>query len=169
MEALGPLVGENLGVKRVPMEVREDGLQHSLRIGDAVDVEIEDVVPFGVETGEPARLTGIFHPAGSRADDLEGDALEDQRVRHRVRGQAGFSPRSSPGRPERRGYAASSTGDGRGDSAGPQPRGRGSASIALLLALAARRLVVDRRRMDGMDAGPGTDPARSACTSASGW
>jgi hypothetical protein len=22
-------------------------------------------VPFGVETGEPARVTGIFHPAGS--------------------------------------------------------------------------------------------------------
>jgi hypothetical protein len=28
-------------------------------------VEIEDVVPFGVETGEPAKVTGIFHPAGS--------------------------------------------------------------------------------------------------------
>jgi hypothetical protein len=39
-------------------------LRHSIRIGDAVDFEIEDIVPFGVETGEPARLTGIFHPAG---------------------------------------------------------------------------------------------------------
>src|SRR5207248_7963901 len=65
MEALGPLVGENLGVERAPIEVQEDGLRHSVRIGDAVDFEIEDVVPFGVETGEPARLTGIFHPAGS--------------------------------------------------------------------------------------------------------
>jgi hypothetical protein len=36
-----------------------------VRIGDAVDFEVEDVVPFGVESGEPARLTGIFHPAGS--------------------------------------------------------------------------------------------------------
>jgi hypothetical protein len=65
MEALGPLVGENLGVERLPIEVQEDGLKHSIRIGDAVDFEIEDVVPFGVETGEPAKLTGIFHPAGS--------------------------------------------------------------------------------------------------------
>src|ERR671910_2459922 len=65
MEALGPLVAENLGVQRAPIEVREDGLRHSIRIGDAVDFEIEDVVPFGVETGEPAKLTGIFHPAGS--------------------------------------------------------------------------------------------------------
>jgi hypothetical protein len=65
MEALGPLVAENLGVERLPIEVREDGLTHSVRIGDVIDFEVEDVVPFGVETGEPARLTGIFHPAGS--------------------------------------------------------------------------------------------------------
>ena len=44
--------------------MEEEGLRHSIRIGDAVDFEIEDVVPFGVETGEPARLSGIFHPAG---------------------------------------------------------------------------------------------------------
>ena len=65
MEALGPLVGENLGVERLPIEVHEDGLKHSVRIGDEVDFEIEDIVPFGVETGEPAKITGIFHPAGS--------------------------------------------------------------------------------------------------------
>ena len=65
MEALGPLVGENLGVERQPIEVREDGLTHSVRIGDEVDFEIEDIVPFGVETGEPVKITGIFHPAGS--------------------------------------------------------------------------------------------------------
>ncbi len=76
MEALGPLVGENLGVERAPIEVREDGLRHSVRIGDAVDFEIEDVVPFGVETGEPAKLTGIFHPllgADGRALRPRGD------------------------------------------------------------------------------------------------
>jgi hypothetical protein len=65
MEALGPLVGENLGVQRAPIEVQETGLRHSVRIGNAVDFEIEDVVPFGAQTSEPVRLTGIFHPAGS--------------------------------------------------------------------------------------------------------
>ena len=64
MEALGPLIGENLGVQRAPIEVREDGLTHSVKIGDAVDFEVEDVVPFGVESGKPAQLVGIFHPAG---------------------------------------------------------------------------------------------------------
>lgn len=65
MAALGPLVGENLGVERAPIEVQEDGLNHSVRIGDAVDFEIEDVVPLGSESGEPVKLAGVFHPAGS--------------------------------------------------------------------------------------------------------
>jgi hypothetical protein len=65
MAALGPLVAENLGVQRAAIEVREEGLLHSVRIGDTTNLEVEDVVPFGVETGEPARVTGIFHPAGS--------------------------------------------------------------------------------------------------------
>jgi len=65
MEALLPLIGESLGVERAPIEVREDGLRHSVRIGDAVDFEIEDVVPFGVESGEPARVSVIFHPVAS--------------------------------------------------------------------------------------------------------
>jgi hypothetical protein len=65
METVVPLVGEMLGVERAPFEVVEDGLRHSVKIGDGIDFEIEDIVPFGVETGEPARLTGIFHPVGS--------------------------------------------------------------------------------------------------------
>ena len=65
MAALGPLVGENLGVERAPIDVREEGLTHSVKIGDSVEFEIEDVVPFGVESGQPGRLVGIFHPVGS--------------------------------------------------------------------------------------------------------
>ena len=65
MAGLAPLVGEVVGVERVPIAIVDDGLRHSVRIGDAIDFEIEDIVPFGVETGEPARLAGIFHPVGS--------------------------------------------------------------------------------------------------------
>jgi hypothetical protein len=64
MAALGPLVGEVLGIERAPIEVHMDGLRHSVRIGDAVDLEIEDVVPLGSESGEPVKLAGVFHPAG---------------------------------------------------------------------------------------------------------
>src|SRR4026207_798336 len=66
-----PLIGEVLGVERSPIEVVEEGLRHSVRIGDAVDFEIEDIVPFGIETGEPARLTGFFPPAGSELTAAE--------------------------------------------------------------------------------------------------
>ena len=65
MAGLAPLIGEMLGVERVPIDVQHDGLRHSVRIGDAIDFEIEDVVPFGVETGEPIRFQGMFHPVGT--------------------------------------------------------------------------------------------------------
>ena len=65
MAGLAPLVGEMLGVERVPIEVEDDGLRHSVRIGDVIDFEIEDIVPFGVETGRPVRFDGMFHPVGS--------------------------------------------------------------------------------------------------------
>jgi hypothetical protein len=71
MAALGPLVGENLGVERAPIDLREEGLRHSVRIGDAIDFEIEDVVPFGIETGMPARIVGIFHPVASEFNVAE--------------------------------------------------------------------------------------------------
>jgi hypothetical protein len=65
MAGLAPLVGEVLGVERAAIEVEEEGLRHSVRIGDSVDFEIEDIVPFGVETGEPVRFAGMFHPVAS--------------------------------------------------------------------------------------------------------
>jgi hypothetical protein len=71
MAGLAPLIGEVLGVERAPIEVVEDGLSHSVRIGDAIDFEVEDIVPFGIETGEPARLTGIFHPVASELTAAE--------------------------------------------------------------------------------------------------
>ncbi len=65
MEALGPMVGENLGAERARFAIHEEGLRHSVKVGNAIEFEIEDVVPFGIESGEPARIAGIFHPAGS--------------------------------------------------------------------------------------------------------
>jgi hypothetical protein len=91
MEALGPLVSENLGVERAAIDVREEGLRHSVKIGDAVDFEIEDVVPFGVETGEPARLTGIFHPAGSELTIAKASRSRINAFGIEYEGKSGFS------------------------------------------------------------------------------
>jgi hypothetical protein len=65
MAGLAPLVGEMLGVERAAIDIRDDGLLHSVRVGDVIDYQIEDIVPFGVETGEPVRFSGMFHPVGS--------------------------------------------------------------------------------------------------------
>jgi len=91
MEALAPLVSESLGVERAPIEVREDGLRHSVRIGDAIDFEVEDVVPFGVESGEPARLSGIFHPAGSELTIARATRSRISAFGIEYEGKAGFS------------------------------------------------------------------------------
>lgn len=91
MEALGPLIGENLGMQRAPIEVREDGLRHSVRIGDAVDFEVEDVVPFGVESGEPARIVGIFHPVGSELTVSRATRSRVDAFGISYEGRAGFS------------------------------------------------------------------------------
>ena len=93
MAALEPLVGENLGVERLPIEVKEDGLKHSVRIGEAIDFEVEDVVPVGVETGEPAKLTGIFHPAGSELTVAHATRSKINAFGIQYEGKSGFSNR----------------------------------------------------------------------------
>jgi len=93
MAALEPLVGENLGVERLPIEVKEDGLKHSVRIGEAIDFEVEDVVPVGVETGEPAKITGIFHPAGSELTVTHATRSKINAFGIRYEGKSGFSNR----------------------------------------------------------------------------
>jgi hypothetical protein len=65
MAALAPLIGEMLGSERMRIDYENDGLQHRVRVGDGIDVEVKDVVPFGVEDGTPAQLTNVFHPAAS--------------------------------------------------------------------------------------------------------
>jgi len=91
MQALGPLVGENLGVERASIEVSEDGLLHSVKIGDSIDFEIEDVVSFGVESGEPARLVGIFHPAGSELTISKATRSRINAFGIEYEGKSGFS------------------------------------------------------------------------------
>ena len=99
MAALAPLVGEVLGVERAPIEMVDDGVRHSVRIGDAIDFEVEDIVPFGVETGQPVRFDGMFHPVASNLTMAEAKRSKHQRLRHRVRGQVGaLDPRVLVGR-----------------------------------------------------------------------
>ena len=89
--ALAPLVGEILGVERARIEVQDDGVRHSVRIGDAVDFEIEDIVPFGVETGQPVRFDGMFHPVGSDLTMAEAKRSQIDAFGIQYEGKTGLS------------------------------------------------------------------------------
>lgn len=61
---LGPLIGEMLGVETVAFDYADDGRTHRVRIGDAIDIEVEDYVPPGSEGG-PVQVKNIVHPANT--------------------------------------------------------------------------------------------------------
>jgi len=65
MAGLAPLIGQIIGAERASIEMDDDGLRHSVRVGDAIEFEIEDVVPLGKEDGEPIRFQGMFHPVAA--------------------------------------------------------------------------------------------------------
>jgi hypothetical protein len=91
MAALAPLIGEMLGVERARIEVDDDGLRHTVRVGDAIDFEIEDIVPFGVETGEPVRFQGMFHPVGSDLTMAEAKRSQIDAFGIKYEGKTGLS------------------------------------------------------------------------------
>jgi hypothetical protein len=91
MAGLAPLVGEMLGVEKAPIEIVEDGLNHSVRIGDQIDFEIEDIVPFGIETGQPVKLTGVFHPVGSELTAAEAKRSSINTFGIEYEGKSGLS------------------------------------------------------------------------------
>ena len=63
MELLAPLISELLGVEQMPIEYEDDGFKHRVKAGDAIDIEIKDIVPEGFS--EPSRLTGVWHPSNT--------------------------------------------------------------------------------------------------------
>lgn len=60
---LAPLIGELLGIERVPIEYREDGHGHHVRVGEAGGFEVTDFV--ASEGSDPVRLDNVFHPSNS--------------------------------------------------------------------------------------------------------
>ena len=94
MAALAGLVGEQLGAEMVPMEFSSSNGHHVLTVGDRGHVAVQDVVPFGVEDGQPARLAGVFHPVGPELTIAKGDAdsgLSAFGISLETGGKAGFS------------------------------------------------------------------------------
>jgi hypothetical protein len=59
--ALRPLIGVVLGVDRAPIDYADGDHCHRVRIGDDVEIEIEDFV--SPETGKVLKITGLSFPA----------------------------------------------------------------------------------------------------------
>ena len=98
MANIAPLVSENLGMEVAAIEFSDEGRRHRVRIGDAADIEVEDVASPLDPDGAPPRLTGTRHPAN--------DTLSPAVARHGSTRWASNSPakaraasrRRSPGR-----------------------------------------------------------------------
>ncbi len=91
MAGLAPLVGEILGVERAAIDVDDDGLRHRVKVADKIDFEIEDIVPFGVETGRPVRFDGMFHPVASNLTMAEAKRSRIDAFGIRYEGKTGLS------------------------------------------------------------------------------
>jgi hypothetical protein len=91
MAGIAPLVGEILGVERAVIEVQDDGLRHRVRVGDVIEFEVEDIVPFGIETGEPVRFSGMFHPVGSNLTMAEAKRSRINAFGIQYEGKTGLS------------------------------------------------------------------------------
>jgi hypothetical protein len=63
MANIAPLIGEILGIERLPIEYVDDGKRHRIRIGDSVAIEVEDYA--AAEGMETTKLTGVAHPSSS--------------------------------------------------------------------------------------------------------
>jgi hypothetical protein len=63
MAALAPLIGQVLGIEQQPIEYKNDGRRHNLKIGNDIAIEVEDFIPEGMS--EPTRLVGVAHPSNT--------------------------------------------------------------------------------------------------------
>ena len=88
---LAPLIGEMLGVEKTQITYSEDGRGHHVRIGDDIDVGVEDFV--ALEGQDPVRLTNVFHPSNTTLTVAPANAahLSTFGVDWGREGQSGFS------------------------------------------------------------------------------
>ena len=91
MALLAPLVGEIVGVERAAITIRDDGVLHSVRVGDVIEFEVEDIVPFGKEDGQPVRFDGMFHPVGSNLTMAEARSSRINAFGIQYEGKTGLS------------------------------------------------------------------------------
>ena len=63
MASLAPLIGEVIGIEQQPIDYRDSGSKHHVKIGNDIAVDVEDYTPEGLQ--EPTKLVGVFHPSNT--------------------------------------------------------------------------------------------------------
>ena len=63
MADLAPLIGELLGIERLPIEYSDKGNRHRIQVGDAITIEVEDFTAH--DGGETTKLSGVDHLSNS--------------------------------------------------------------------------------------------------------
>lgn len=75
MAGLAPLIGEFLGVERLPVTVEHNGKSHHIVVGDAIDYRL---AMQATDDDQPVQLTNIVvHPAGPTLDIGVADGVEN--------------------------------------------------------------------------------------------
>jgi len=93
--ALGPLLGEFLGIEQAPITIERDGKNHRVKVGELVDYSGERVV---LEWGEAVALTNIVaQPAGPTVGRAPGSSSQVSAFGIQYSGQdlSGFANRFS--------------------------------------------------------------------------
>ena len=90
---LAPLISENLGMEVASIEHIDDGRRHRVKVGDAIDVEIEDVVSPFDPNGPPPKLTETKHPANSELTPARtlSARVQGLGIDYSADGKSGFS------------------------------------------------------------------------------
>jgi hypothetical protein len=91
MAGIAPLVGEMLGVERGQITFEDESVRHRVRAGEGIDFEIQDIVPFGVETGQPVRFSGMFHPVAPDLTMAEAKSSQITAFGIEYQGKSGLS------------------------------------------------------------------------------
>jgi hypothetical protein len=93
MANLAPLIGENLGMEVAAIEFSDDGRRHRVRIGDGVDIEVEDVASPLDPDGASPQLTGTRHPANDTLTVARGQSarFHAMGIDFSGEGKSGFS------------------------------------------------------------------------------
>jgi hypothetical protein len=88
-----PLISENLGMEVASIEHVDDGHRHRVKVGEAIDVEIEDLVsPFDPD-GPLPKITETKHPANSELTPARtlSARVQGLGIDYSADGKSGFS------------------------------------------------------------------------------